>query len=190
MDFDGTITSKDSLLEFIRYSKGDASFMFGFLLNSPVLAAYKLGIISNQRAKEIVLKYFFGDTTVEDFESLCVDFMRERMPAILRPKAMKEIEKLKAAGAEVVVVSASPEAWLRKWCADLSILCIATRLAVSNNRISGRIEGLNCHGNEKVRRITELFDLDSYSSVYCYGDTPADKPMLSLGSIRFYRPFR
>ena len=32
-DFDGTITTKDTLLEFIKYSRGTMSFYWGFLLN-------------------------------------------------------------------------------------------------------------------------------------------------------------
>jgi hypothetical protein len=58
-DFDGTITTKDTLLEFIKFSKGKLNFLSGFLIYSPFLVAYKLGIISNQSAKEKVLATFF-----------------------------------------------------------------------------------------------------------------------------------
>ena len=50
-DFDGTITTKDTLLEFIKFSKGNLLFYAGFLLNLHFLVAYKLKIISNQAAK-------------------------------------------------------------------------------------------------------------------------------------------
>ena len=189
-DFDGTITSKDTLLEFIRYSKGDFSFYAGFALHSPILIAYKLQIISNHRAKEIMLRHFFGRMPLEEFNKLCDQFYHERLPSLIREKAMKEIAKLQAHGAAVVVVSASPENWLIQWCRSIGAECIATKMAVNNNRVTGRIDGRNCHGTEKVRRILERYNLEQYSAVYCYGDTPGDKHMLNLGSIRFYKPFR
>jgi phosphatidylglycerophosphatase C len=189
-DFDGTITSKDSLLEFIRYSKGDLAFYAGFALHAPVLVAYKLQVISNHTAKEIMLKHFFGKMPLAEFETLCENFHRDRMPSLIREKAMKEIRKLQAHGADVVVVSASPENWLLQWCRELGLECIATKMVIDNNRVTGKIDGRNCHGEEKVRRILEKFNLDHYSTVYCYGDTPGDRYMLSLGNFRFYKPFR
>lgn len=189
-DFDGTVTEKDSLLEFIKYCKGAPAFYLGFVLHAPILVAYKLNIISNQRAKEIMLRYFFGRMSMDEFGKYCSSFSTQVMPSLIRPKALKEINKLKEAGAEVVVVSASPEYWLNYWCSSVDIKCIATRLETDNNRITGKIDGLNCHGKEKVRRITEKYDLNSFSSIYCYGDTPGDKAMLALGTYRFYKPFR
>ena len=189
-DFDGTITSKDSLLEFIKYSRGSRSFYTGFILHLPVLIAYKLQLLSNQRAKEIMLHYFFGKMPLEAFNKRCVEFTKVKMPSLLRMKALKEIKKLQESGAEIVIVSASPEQWLNYWCSSIGATCIATRLITKNNRITGKIDGLNCHGEEKVRRIREAYDLGAFSAVYCYGDTPGDRPMLSLGTFRFYKPFR
>ena len=69
-DFDGTITTKDTLLEVIKYRHGKNKFYFGFLLHSPWLVAYKLGIISNQLAKEKVLRYFFRKMSPEQFQAM------------------------------------------------------------------------------------------------------------------------
>lgn len=189
-DFDGTVTSKDSLLEFIKYCKGAPAFYLGFALHMPVLVAYKLNLISNQRAKEIMIGYFFGKMSIGQFNEYCVAFTRDVMPSLIRPKALREINKLKDAGAEVVIVSASPEYWLNYWCSSMNLGCIATRLITRDNKLTGKIDGKNCHGKEKVRRINERYDLNTFSSVYCYGDTPGDKYMLSLGNYRFYKPFR
>ena len=189
-DFDGTVTTKDSLLEFIKFSKGDIWFYWGFLLHAPVLIAYRLKIISNQRAKEIILRYFFRKMPLAEFNSQCDAFLADVMPLLIRPKAMKEIKKLQEAGAEIAVVSASPENWVAKWCESMKLTCIATRLNVNENKITGYISGKNCYGMEKVRRINEAYDLSRYSIVYCYGDTPGDRPMLSLGKHAFYKPFR
>ena len=36
-DFDGTLTTSDTLLEFIRYAKGTGRFLMVFLMYSPLL---------------------------------------------------------------------------------------------------------------------------------------------------------
>ena len=189
-DFDGTITTKDTMLEMIRYTFGPWKFMIGFMLNSPFIVAYKLGLISNHVAKQQVLRFFFGKLSTEKFNALCREYAEEAIPLVVRAKARKEIELLKLNGAAVIVVSASPENWLQPWCHANGLQLLATRMQVSNGRITGRIEGLNCHGVEKVRRIREAFDLAQFDHVYCYGDTNGDKPMLELATVSFFKPFR
>jgi HAD superfamily hydrolase (TIGR01490 family) len=196
-DFDGTITTRDTLLEFIRYSKGIFSFYLGFLLNSPWLVAYKIKLISNQRAKERILRHFFKHTPLDQFEQTCEAFAREALPALLRPKALREIARLKAAGADVVIVSASPENWIRDWTLSVGAELLATRLETEADKNSGKPDRLtggifraNCHGEEKVRRIKEVYPLEEYSEIYTYGDSSGDRPMLKLGTASFYKPFR
>ena len=189
-DFDGTVTHKDTLLEFIKHQKGSLRFYLGFLLNSPFLIAYKSGIISNQWAKERMLTYFFGKKSVEQFQQQCEDFAGKVIPSLIRVKALKEIRKLQEAGAEVVIVSASAENWVRPWCEKEKVDCVATRLEYNNGFITGKINGLNCYGEEKVRRIQEKYNLSEYAAIYGYGDTKGDKPLLGLASFSFYKPFR
>ena len=127
-DFDGTITTKDTLLEFIKYGKGSFRFYTGFLLNSPWLIAYRLKIISNQAAKERILTWFFGNYPVTDFRELCDRFAAEIIPGLIRPKALQEIALLRQKGAAVVIVSASPANWLQGWADSIQAALLATRL--------------------------------------------------------------
>lgn len=190
-DFDGTITSKDTLLEFIKFSKGPFRFYLGFLLNSPWLIAYKCRIISNQAAKEKILHFFFRNTPVARFGILCREFTLQALPALLRPKAVKEIEKLQTLGFTVVIVSASPGNWIQPWADQQTRThLIATRLDSKDDKLTGHIMGRNCYGTEKVNRIREQYSLPQYGEVYAYGDTAGDRPMLNLAHISFYRPFR
>lgn len=189
-DFDGTITSKDTLAEIIKFSKGELNYYFGLAALSPVLAAYKFKLLSNQRAKEIMLAYFFKGTDISDFNSICVAFTKKKLPQLLRKNALTEIRKHIQNNTTVVVVSASPVNWVYPWCDYFNIDCIATQLEVKNKKITGRILGRNCTGNEKVERIKTKYNLNDYSSVYAYGDTKGDLPMLALSTNKFYKPFR
>ena len=189
-DFDGTITTKDTLLEFIKFSKGNFRFYLGFLLNSPYLVAYKLKIISNQSAKEKVLKFFFHDTPVEVFREKAITFTKNVLPTLMRPMALEEIKKLQQSGTIVVVVSASPENWICHWAADMKVELIASQLEVKDGKLTGKISGKNCHGEEKVSRIKAKYNLTDYDEIVAYGDTSGDKPMLRLGTLGHYKPFR
>ncbi|HEX9511991.1 MAG TPA: HAD-IB family hydrolase [Puia sp.] len=197
-DFDGTITTKDTLLEFIKFSKGSLLFGLGFLLTSPWVLAYKLKLISNQQAKEKVLQFFFRKESLSRFQEICDRFGATAVPGLLRPKALQEIEKLQAAGFAVVIVSASPENWIRVWADQVQASLIATRLetveqsnpGMPGSRLTGKILGANCHGLEKVRRIQQEYNLADYTEIYTYGDTSGDRPMLQLGTASFFKPFR
>lgn len=188
-DFDGTITTKDSFLEFIKFSKGSFAFWKGFLLLSPYLVALKAGLLSNQKAKERVLRYYYRDMTLEAFNIKCREFSQAIIPKLLRPKALERIQWHKANDMEVVLVSASPENWLKDWCAQMDIQLIGTKLELQADRITGNISGHNCHGDEKVRRIKEQYNLSDYQAVYAYGDTSGDRPMLALAQFPFMRAF-
>jgi HAD superfamily hydrolase (TIGR01490 family) len=189
-DFDGTVTTRYTLLEIIKFYKGNSRFYLGFIINAPFIIAWKAGIISNQAAKEKVLRYFFGGVPEKDFQQRCDAFARTCIPLLLRPKALHEIEKLKAAGAAIVIVSASAENWIAAWCRENGLQLAGTKLQTRDGLLTGRIDGLNCHGTEKVNRIRAAFDLSQYDEIYCYGDTKGDKPMLGLATFSFYKPFR
>jgi phosphatidylglycerophosphatase C len=189
-DFDGTITTHDTLLEFIKFSKGRFRFYAGFLLNSPWLIALKLKLISNQAVKERILTWFFRGTSLPAFQQTCNRFAADVIPGLIRPKALQEIETLRQKGAAIVIVSASPENWIRPWADSLSIDLIATRLRIVDDRLTGRISERNCHGKEKVARITAAYHLADYPNISAYGDSSGDRPMLQLAQTVFYKPFR
>jgi len=189
-DFDGTITAKDTLFEVIKYQKGKAGFYIGFFVNAPLLAALKIGLVSNQFAKEKVLQYFFKGTELSSFQKACDLFIIEKLPAAIRPGAIAEIKKLQELGFEVVVVSASAENWIKKWSDKVGAKLIATQLETTDNLLTGKINGQNCNGEEKAIRIRSAYDISKYDEIYCYGDSSGDRAMLALATKAFYKPFR
>lgn len=189
-DFDGTITTKDTFLEFIKFYRGSYEFYKGFLINSPFLIAYKLNIIPNYQAKERILRYFFKDERFDHFQGVCDDFATRCLPKLIRPNALLEIERLKKENIEVVIVSASAENWITKWSTALGLRLIATKLEVRDNKITGNIDGRNCYGAEKVNRIKEIFEIDGYKAIHAYGDSRGDREMFEIAHKTFFKPFR
>ena len=189
-DFDGTITTKDSLLSFIYFRYGKWRTLMGLLMVSPYYALYLLKLISVQTAKDKVFRQFFKNEKIEEFSLACERFVREVLPALERPKALNEIRKLKEVGADVVIISASPDNWLIPWSKQFDATVLSTKLETKNGKLTGGIEGYNCRGKEKVRRILQAYNLNDYDEIYAYGDTKGDKPMLGLATFGFYKPFR
>ena len=111
-DFDGTLTTKDTLLQFIRFAVGDRAFLAGFLRYSPLLVLMKLRLYPNWKAKQKVFSHFFAGIPVSEFDAVCRDFAEDNR-SLLRPAAMAEMERAEAEGAEVYVVSASIDNWVR-----------------------------------------------------------------------------
>lgn len=189
-DFDGTITTHDTLLEFIKFSKGKTAFYNGFVRNAPYLVGMKIKLLRNQQVKERILAHFFSGMPLETFQQYCDDFAARIIPGLLRPGAVKEIERLKQEGATIVIVSASPENWIRKWAEKEGLQLIATQLETKNNLLTGKITGNNCYGAEKVARIAALFNTQQFDHVLAYGDSSGDRPMLALAHSPYYKPFR
>ena len=188
-DFDGTVTTKDSFLEFLKFYKGYSGFYLGFALLSPYLIAMKLKLIPNWKAKEIVLKYFLNGLEKDKMEQIAQTFTTEIIPSLLRPKALEQIRSHQEKGDDIYLVSASAESWLKFWCEEIGINLIATKLEIVNEKITGKLDGKNCHGPEKVARIKAQIDLHNYSEIYAYGDSSGDTEMLELATHPHYRHF-
>lgn len=188
-DFDGTITNRDTMLALAEFKTGKAGFLFGMVQLSLSLVALKLNLLSAQKAKQLFLRKFFGGMPAEEFKNTCGQFAENILPSLIRKDAWEAIKKHRSNGDEVVIVSASAENWIAHWCNKNDIPFIATRLEIKNNTVSGNIEGLNCNGKEKVSRIKENFNLADYETIYVYGDSAGDKPMLGIATKPFYRLF-
>ena len=189
-DFDGTITTKDTMLELIKFSSGEPAYYLGMIRLSPYLIALKLKLISATLAKEKMLTHFVGGINLAVFNEQCKKFSEAMLPILIRPMAMDKIKEHLNNNHEVVIVSASAENWVSQWCLQNNIKYLATRLEVIDDKITGKLSGLNCNGEEKVNRIKNKYSLADYSSIYCYGDTTGDKPMLQLATFAYYKPFR
>lgn len=189
-DFDGTLTHKDTLWQMAMLHKGKWGIVCGCIVFGPTVVAHKLGLISAQTAKEAVLKFYFGGMELVRFEALCLNFTKSILPELIRPLALKQIEEYRNAGVEMVIVSASLENWVQPWATQQGIKTIGSKAELVDGKITGKLNGLNCNGKEKVTRITYEYELAHYEHIIVFGDSSGDTPMLSLGHQTHYKPFR
>jgi len=185
-DFDGTLTKKDTLFEMAKFVRGSITFYLLSMVLFPIYVLIALGLISRQRGKEIFLSTFFGGFKLEHFDQFSRRFSMEIIPKILRSATYSKLREYLKNGDTVVVVSASPENWIKPWCEQHGITVIATRLESLEGKLTGRISGANCRGPEKVRRIKAVFTLEQYESVVAYGDSKGDHEMLKMADHGHY----
>jgi HAD superfamily hydrolase (TIGR01490 family) len=189
-DFDGTISTKDSLVEFIQYAVGKPRYYLGVVFLSPILIAFKLNIIKNHKAKEIFLSHFFKGWDSKRFRDIASSYSLEKLDDIVRDKAIDRIKWHKYQGDKIVVVSASIECWLKAWCEKEELSLISTKLEHKDNKLTGNFSTPNCHGKEKVTRIHNMYHIGDYDIIYAYGDSSGDKELLELSSRPSFQPFR
>jgi len=188
-DFDGTITSKDTLFDIAKYSSSKIIYTLKLLLMTPIFVLMKLSLISKQRGKELFLSTYFGKMEQKAFNTLCEGYTQNRLDQIIRPKAYQQILDFQKQNIPIYIVSASPENWILPWAMKLNIEVISTKLEIVNSRITGKISGVNCNGDEKVNRINQSIDLSTYDEIFVFGDTSGDLPMLDLATHKNYKPF-
>ena len=181
-DFDGTLTTGDTLMPFLKYVVGAPTYYAKLVLLSPVLAAYFAKLLRNDIAKQIVLKQYLAGYHIDELFELGKRFSEEVIPTMLRPEGMKRLRWHQEQGHECVLVSASLDVYLRTWTkSERFSELICTSLKMDDcSKVVGDIEGTNCYGKEKMKRLCKTnFNIRSRFS-YAYGDTKGDLPMISL----------
>ena len=191
-DFDGTLTTKDTLLEFIRFAKGSGQMFRGFLLFSPLLLLMKLHLYPNWKAKQQVFSYFFKGMNIDDFNALCTHFA-EQNKRLLRPAGIEKVRQaIEEEQATVLIISASIDNWVRPFFdeIDKKIQVLGTQIETNGGRLTGQFTTKNCYGQEKVNRLTALYPHREAYELIAFGDSRGDKELLDFADKGFYKPFR
>lgn len=193
-DFDGTLTTSDTLLEFIKYAKGRGRFLMVFLMYSPLLILMKLHLYPNWKAKQQIFAHLFAGMRIEKFDALCRGFAEENQH-LLRPKGITLMHEALVAGAQVFIVSASIDNWVRPFF-DIrnlkGVQVLGTQIEVEDGKLTGRFKSNNCYGKEKAHRIAEVlksFERSEYE-IEAFGDSRGDKEMLAFADKGHFKPFR
>ena len=193
-DFDGTLTTSDTLLEFIKYAKGRGRFLMVFLMYSPLLVLMKLHLYPNWKAKQQIFAHLFAGMRIEKFDALCRGFAEENQH-LLRPKGITLVHEALVAGDQVFIVSASIDNWVRPFF-DIrnlkGVQVLGTQIEVEDGKLTGNFKSNNCYGKEKVHRIAEVlksFERSEYE-IEAFGDSRGDKEMLAFADKGHFKPFR
>lgn len=186
-DFDGTLSSRDSLLPFLHYALGTIGLVRTLLKASPWLVGYALRLIPNDVAKTRLLSAAFLGENISVLREKGQTFAKTILPGMLQPYMMARLAGYQNAGCCCVLVSASLDLYLQPWAKSVgmtAVLCSSLRYDLAG-RIAGGFKDKNCHGEEKVRRIQAFLKEQGSGRppvILAYGDTRGDIPMMKLAN--------
>lgn len=180
-DFDGTITSCDTLLPFLIYTVGYIKFLLKIPTLIPILIMYWTNVITNETAKERTLTALLKDKSFEYLDAKAESFARRKLSCFIKPEIYTKLEYHMEHGHTVILVSANLALYLNHW-AKIHKLdgVIGTELEFVNGKFIGRLKTRNCYGRQKIMRIAAYLDgLDKpYEYSYGYGNSRGDYELL------------
>ena len=165
-DFDKTIYHGDSTAHFYLYCLKTQPSTWKWLPYQGLCAIpFALGIMEKTAFKQRFYKFFRSvkdiDKTVEEFWNIHKYNIKEFYYETQRE--------------DDVIISASPYFLLEPIIKELGI----KHLMASNvDRFTGKYNGINCHGKEKVRRFYEVFP-DGVIEDF-YSDSLSDSPLAEI----------
>ena len=186
-DFDGTLTTRDSFLAFIKWACGSVSYYTGVIRFAPMLFLMLLHLYPNWKAKQRVFSHFFKGWQYSWFKALGEEFGTE-LDMMRNEPTIQRLQEHVAKGDTVYVISASLPEWVQPWCERLGVHAVlATEIEVDDQgRITGQFKTKNCFGAEKVNRFQEIEpDRDSYV-LHAYGDSRGDKELIEFADVGTY----
>lgn len=180
-DIDKTIIKNDSMFLFLWYGiKKKPQTIVTLLPVFVYTVLYSMKLVKPEKPKEFyfyAIKYFRDEDLKDFYQSILVKKLYE--------DAVKELKEKKENGFHVLLVSASPDAYVR-FFRELPFVdgVIGTKLLRKGEGYTNKLEGANCKGVEKVHRINQYIDTHQieidFEHSCAYSDSLTDLPMFSL----------
>lgn len=179
-DLDGTITSGDTFLAYLRH----------VLRRRPERIPRCLGLIGaavrfasgagRDTLKEAALAAVIGGLQRNDVAGLTDDFITRRLPPMIKPAALERIAWHRRQGHRLVLATASLDLYaaaIAKWLDFADAVC--TRAAWRGDAVTG-IEGPNLRGKAKLAAVRGTLGDGSgpHTTVIAYSDHHSDLPLL------------
>jgi phosphatidylglycerophosphatase C len=182
-DFDGTLTNGGSVFDFLAAVSGRQAVVRASAALAPRLAQAALagGTVADETKEELFVRVL-GGVDAAYLDQVGAEFAVSHLAAHVRPEVRRRLDWHRGRGDKVVVVSASPDAYVRVAADRLAADgAIATRLAVDDSgRLTGRYDGGNCRGEEKIRRLRQWMAEAGMEGarLWAYGNSRGDLRML------------
>lgn len=184
-DFDGTLTRRDSVVPFLLRFSG-ARRLAGGLLRETHRVLPMVARRSRDDLRALATRLVLTGVPADQVDATAIAHAEALVDRGLRDDTLARLDWHLEQGHRVVIVSASYEPYVRIVADRLGggrIDVLATRLELVDGVCTGRLDGANCRGPEKVRRLTgwmEAHDLDRTDvTVHAYGDSAGDAEMLA-----------
>ncbi|MEM9669522.1 MAG: HAD-IB family hydrolase [Pseudomonadota bacterium] len=180
-DLDKTITRQGTWSRFVRFATNDPEFWMKLPTAGLQAAAYKLGFASRASVKERSIELYLQGWPRSELDSIARDFVARDVEEGLRKRARSIIDEHKREGDRLVIASAAVDLICEPMADALGfddVICTRLRWD-ADDRLSAKLDGENCYGVEKLRRVETFFDTHNPSRpTTFYSDHITDLPCL------------
>ena len=192
-DCDGTLIRGDATRCCLLLLQGPFGLLRLMPKLLPHLVAWQLKRCSTGRMKEILLDVVLQATPRNHRQRVLEEQLPIQLRSQLRPEALKRLQWHRQQGDRCMIVTASPEPFIRPLAEFLKIELIGTRcqdpLEVSPNQPFALLSA-NCKGPEKLKRLEfALGEMPSPETLEAYGDSSGDRELLQASGRPHYRSF-
>ena len=181
-DLDKTITRQGTWSRFVRHATGGS---FGFWAKLPLAGLqavkYKAGFASRASVKERSIALYLEGRPRAELAELARGFVERDVERGLRKQARSVIEAHREAGDRLIIASAAVDLIVEPMAKALGFDgYISTNLKWdAQDRLLAPLDGENCYGEEKLRRVEAYFDGKRPSGpISFYSDHVTDLPCL------------
>ncbi|MCT6868324.1 HAD-IB family hydrolase [Apibacter sp.] len=186
-DFDGTITTKDTLFDFLQVSF-PYSYKNVFIKFIPLFILVRFKLLNAGKIKQQFISQFLKGKTYIEIEELAQQYFELRKNDLIRPKAWRYIKDL-SNEANKYIVTASLDIWVKPFAKYLGLRLISTKAEFIEGIFTGKFVTPNCNCQQKVVRIVGEIQLARFLKIYAFGDSKGDKYMLELATNPHFRYF-
>jgi phosphatidylglycerophosphatase C len=187
-DVDGTLTRRDCVVPFMREIAG-TPVVVSRLLRAPARLGSAAWRRDRDDLKAMSAGAAFRGVAFTDLQASAERFAERVHREWLRSEIVEHLDDHRRSNDVVVLVSASFEVYVEPLARRLGAHhALASRLEVDETgRLTGALEGPNCRGPEKVRRLHEWLESAhggrSAVHVTAYGDSPGDRELLADADV-------
>jgi len=188
-DFDGTITKKDTLFDFIKFSASNRDYYSGLLIFSPLFILAKAGFLKKGKVKQRFISFFLKGKSKVELSTISVTYLKQVLNnRILKKTALNSIFENKQKG-DVYIVSASLDIWLKAISEHLGVGLICTMANYKNDIFDGKFSTPNCNYKEKVKRVINEININDYDNIVYFGDTKGDIALKGIVNEYYHKIF-
>lgn len=175
-DFDGTLTTGDTLLPFLRRVAGRAKVSRVLAANLPGFARASRARDARDLVKERVLASCLAGLDAAAVGDAALRYVET---IVLRSNVVAMLRAHQDEGHHIIVVSASPALYVAPAVHRLGVDdVLATELEVVDGTLTGLLATRNCRAEEKVVRL-DAWLAGRDVELHAYGDSPDDAAMLA-----------
>ena len=189
-DFDGTLTQRDTLVPYLARVAGRGMLAAAFAREAVGVAAWMIGREDIDAVKCRIMRRVLAGVPVEAARRAALAHADDVLRS-LRRQALARVRWHREQGHRLVLASAGLDLYLEPVARAIGmddVLC--SRLAVRDGVLTGELEGADCTGEEKLRRLEALVGGLAGVELYAYGDSAGDAALLAAATHAHLRPFR